>query len=131
MVRVDGTGLTNLTSEAVPGELGTAGDNFVVTGRRKTMPLPSRATGTTRMLRREAQNQEIYVINADGSGVPERLTFEPGSDANPAWSPKGDKIAFESNRSGRPEIWVMNADGSGSGSADVFRQLHAAQDPVD
>ena len=36
----------------------------------------------------------------------------PGADANPAWSPKGDRIAFESNRTGKPEIWVMNADGS-------------------
>jgi Tol biopolymer transport system component len=41
------------------------------------------------------------------------LTNAAGSDANPAFSPKGDLIAFESNRDGTPEIYVMNADGSG------------------
>ncbi len=41
--------------------------------------------------------QEIYVIDADGTGL-RRLTTAAGSDANPAFSPKGDLIAFESNR---------------------------------
>jgi Tol biopolymer transport system component len=55
---------------------------------------------------------EIYVINADGSGVA-RLTNSPGGDYHPAWSPDGRRIAFYSERDGNAEIYAMNADGSG------------------
>ena len=112
MMHVDGTGLTNLTSEAAPGQLGTEGDNLRCDWSPKGNAIAFTSNRHDPDAPALAQNQEIYVINADGPGVPERLTYAEGSDANPAWSPKGDKIAFESNRSGLPEIWVMNADGS-------------------
>jgi len=52
---------------------------------------------------------DIYVINADGSGL-KRLTQDPSDDSDPTWSPDGSKIAF--GRDGA--IYVMNAsDGSG------------------
>jgi uncharacterized repeat protein (TIGR01451 family) len=55
---------------------------------------------------------EIYVMNADGSGVT-RLTFGGTNSAlNPSWSPDGTKIAFWSDRVTGGEIDVMNADGS-------------------
>src|SRR5438128_2813484 len=57
-------------------------------------------------------NEEIYVTNADGSGVT-RLTNNPARDVAPAWSPDGSKIMFETNRDGNWEVYVMNADGSG------------------
>jgi Tol biopolymer transport system component len=56
-------------------------------------------------------NQEIYVMNQDGSGQT-RLTTEPAADADPDWSPDGRRIAFHSERDGNSEIYVMNADGS-------------------
>lgn len=54
---------------------------------------------------------EIYVMNADGSGVI-RLTNDFGHDSEPAWSPDGRRIAFSSDRDGDWDIYVMNADGS-------------------
>jgi len=57
-------------------------------------------------------NEEIYVMNADGSGQT-NLSNNPALDAVPAWSSDGTKIAFSSNRDGNYEIYVMNADGSG------------------
>ena len=51
---------------------------------------------------------DIYVMNADGSGVIQ-LTDNPGGDGDPAWSPDGRWIAFTSGGN----IYVMNIDGSG------------------
>jgi TolB protein len=56
-------------------------------------------------------NEEIYVMNADGSNQT-RLTNNPGLDGDPCFSPDGTKIAFRSNRDVGWEIYVMNADGS-------------------
>lgn len=39
-------------------------------------------------------NQEIYVMEPDGSGQT-RLTNYAGVDREPAWSPDGTKLAFE------------------------------------
>jgi hypothetical protein len=61
---------------------------------------------------RDVNNQEIYVMNDDGSDVT-RLTNNAARDSDPSWSPDGEKITFGSQRDGNPEIYVMNADGSG------------------
>jgi TolB protein len=57
------------------------------------------------------QNPEIYVINADGTGL-KRLTKNEVWDQGPIWWPDGRKIAFYGDRDGNGEIYVMNADGS-------------------
>lgn len=61
-------------------------------------------------------NADIYTMNANGSDRL-RLTFDPGEDGEPAWSPDGTKIAFvrktvTSSFADTREIYVMNADGS-------------------
>jgi TolB protein len=56
-------------------------------------------------------NAEIYIVNVDGSGRA-RLTTNPASDLNPAWSPDGNGIAFASDRDGTFRIYTMNADGT-------------------
>jgi Tol biopolymer transport system component len=55
---------------------------------------------------------QIYVMNADGSGVT-RLTNNQANDLFPAWSPDGARLAFASGRDGNWEIYVMNAGGGG------------------
>ena len=61
-----------------------------------------------------AGEDEIWVMNADGSGKT-NLTRHDGakiSDLDPSWSPDGDQIAFASDPGGDQQIWLMNADGS-------------------
>jgi TolB protein len=62
----------------------------------------------------EENNDEVYTVNVDGSGL-RRLTFNDWEwDKHPSWSPDGTQIVFYSNRyTGRRQIWIMNADGSG------------------
>ncbi|MBD3334536.1 MAG: hypothetical protein GF355_03385 [Candidatus Eisenbacteria bacterium] len=52
-----------------------------------------------------AGNTDLYVIAAVG-GTAVRLTDHPAGDDLPAWSPDGRRLAFVSERSGRPEIWL-------------------------
>src|SRR5262249_29233015 len=65
-------------------------------------------------------SKEIYVLNADGTGEPLRLTFNEEEERAPAWSPHGTQLAYMC-RKGNPttptgpptfEICVMNADGT-------------------
>lgn len=62
-----------------------------------------------------ARDSEIYVMNPLARRPPttvRRLTNVPGFDGDPAWSPNGKQIVFESTRSGNSDIWVMDADGT-------------------
>jgi len=73
-----------------------------------TRPLP---TGKIAFHSARDGNNEIYIMNADGSHQT-RLTNHPASDHFPASSPDGRRIAFVSERDGNPEIYVMNVDGT-------------------
>ena len=59
---------------------------------------------------------EIYVMNADGSGL-HPLTSSSNyvkprpNNVSPAWSPDGEQIVFLSDRGGEWEFYVMDADG--------------------
>jgi Tol biopolymer transport system component len=55
-------------------------------------------------------NLDIYVANIDGTGLTQ-LTFHPGNDVCPRWSPDGQNIFFLSQRgseNGEYNIWKMN-----------------------
>jgi dipeptidyl aminopeptidase/acylaminoacyl peptidase len=65
---------------------------------------------STQDLAKSERNSDIWLMNLDGSGL-RRLTFSPGSDFGPRWSPDGGTIAFLSSREKGVQIWLMPADG--------------------
>jgi Tol biopolymer transport system component len=69
-----------------------------------------------------ARDREIFVVNADGSGLRKLTDNRPVNDADPVWSPDGRAIAFTSDRDGNSEIYVMDADGS--------NQRNVSQNPL-
>lgn len=56
-------------------------------------------------------NDEIWSINADGSGQ-KQLTNNTADDYAPVVSPNNSSIFFASNRTGKVHVWRMNGDGS-------------------
>jgi len=60
--------------------------------------------------------EDIYVINADGTGEM-RVTTDPSADFDPTWSPDGERIAYR-HQTGpgderTPDIYVIGVDGAG------------------
>ncbi len=66
------------------------------------------------VVRRDAQTgtYDIYVTDL-ARGASSRLTFDPGNDTNPVWSPDGSRIAWVSTRDAGFQIYQMLASGVG------------------
>ncbi len=75
-------------------------------------------------------NPEIYTLNASNKALT-RLTIDPATDTQPAWSPDGTQLAFTTNRTGNNEVYVMNANGTGlfNISNDPGDDQHATWSP--
>ena len=58
-------------------------------------------------------NTDVWVSEL-ARGTLTRVTTDEGVDRNPLWSLSGSRVAFESNRNGRPEVFWKSADGSGT-----------------
>jgi Tol biopolymer transport system component len=65
----------------------------------------------TRML--SFGDNQIWVVNADGTGSRSLLTDDSEGDHNPSWSPDGTLIVYSSDVLGTEAIFVINADRSG------------------
>src|SRR5438105_11508188 len=59
-----------------------------------------------------ANASDIYVMNADGSGIVQ-LTTNPANDGEPAWSPGGSKVACLRTRDGNCGVCAMHAPDAG------------------
>ena len=95
----DGTGQVNLTNSPandMSASWSPDGSRIAFVSDRDHMHEPTGA------------EWEIYVMNADGSGVT-RLTNNRVNDMSPVWSPDGSRIVFSSHND---NIYVMNTDGS-------------------
>ena len=57
-------------------------------------------------------NDDIYVINADGSGQSRNLTNSPEKDTQPVWSPDDNKLGWMSGDGGNWNIFTMDGNGS-------------------
>jgi len=66
--------------------------------------------GWVRITEEKLGSPKIYIVDTQGENL-RRLTENSAIDEQPAWSPDGLKIAFQSDMSGDIEIHVMEADG--------------------
>ncbi|NIA11458.1 MAG: PKD domain-containing protein, partial [Nitrospiraceae bacterium] len=118
----DGDGIGD-TSHPIPG--GSSVDRYPLMAPWTAAPL----SGKIAFASFRDGNQEVYVMNADGSGDPIDLTNRPDADdGDPTWSPDGNQIAFSSNRSGNWTTYVMNADGSDQ--TCLLESVHNAWGPA-
>lgn len=102
VVNADGGGLTNLTNDPASDlypAFSPDDSEIVFTSDRNG-------------------NFDLYLMDVDGTNV-RRLTYGSSDDGmgaarfggGPVWSPNGHLIAFESDRSGSPEIYTLDLQG--------------------
>jgi TolB protein len=57
-------------------------------------------------------NDEVFVMNRDGSDLTALTSAGTGNNEWPRWSPYGRQIAFVSDRTGHEQVYTMKADGT-------------------
>jgi Tol biopolymer transport system component len=90
-------------------------------GREEPVPAPPRTfmyprlspDGTKVALDIRDQDDDIWVWDVTRATLT-RLTFDPGMDRAPVWSPDGLRIAFSSQRGGIEGLFWQAADGTGA-----------------
>jgi serine/threonine-protein kinase len=90
-------------------------------GRETPIPAPPRAYAYPRLspegtrVAVSAFDQELDLWLWDlARATLTRLTFDPGLDYIPVWTPDGRRLLFSSDRAGAQNLYVQAADGTGS-----------------
>ena len=77
---------------------------------------------------RDADNEDIWIWYFDRQALT-RLTFAPGRENYPVWSPDGTRVAFSSDRNGAAANLYWNA-ADGTGAAERLSQGERHQYPT-
>jgi len=91
-----------------------------VPGAPPITPTPVGSGGTLAFTMRHNGNSDIYVLSQN-TGNLLRLTFDPGEDRDPAWSPDGQHLALASHRNGSWDLYLIEMN-----AGAVIRLTHSA-----
>jgi Tol biopolymer transport system component/DNA-binding winged helix-turn-helix (wHTH) protein len=75
------------------------------------------------------ENFDVYVVSAEGGGMPRRLTTDRSIDARPGWSRDGRWIYFGSNRTGNYQVWKVPVVGGTQEQVTKHGGFEAVESP--
>jgi TolB protein len=75
-------------------------------------------------------SDQLYEMNADGSGLVQLTQSYDGTHGYPAFSPDGNHIAYTRLYNGISDVWMMNADGTGAQRETFDGQVRWAGRPA-
>ena len=104
-------------------------------GRETPVPVPPRAYTYARLspdgsqiaLDARDDDADVWIWNVARETL-HRLTFDPGFNRSPTWTPDGTKVAFSASRNGVESIYWQDADGSSE--AELLSVDDAPQGPI-